>query len=441
MAVSCKSFSFSSGTGALSSTVTVSGIGFKPTAVIFWWSNRTVTTDTQSVATEATIGVGWMLNDNSDGAPTARRAAVGGSADAAATGDTWSRMQNDACVVAMAAGAVIGILDGGTFGSDGFDLVVDDAFPASVRIHGIALAGVDLTNFASGRSVLPTATGNTDYTSAGFQPDFVLCVGCRGTSENADQVHHVFSIGAAVSSSKRGTVMGTSFDGNTTMFSDGYGLSDEILAFGTPAAVSPQVIEARADFVSFLSNGFRLNWTEVPGVATSQFMWLAIKGGQWDVFEGLTQTDTTTDITATHGFQPRGGMVLSAQRAESTADTASAHLALSVGGYDSDTSERCAFILDTDNVGTSLCAQGQEHDSVYGSFITATQALDGVMHVNAISATATTFRMSDADASQRWFFGWAVGDTPAAGRTTKNTRPWELGVALGMERGIGGVCS
>jgi hypothetical protein len=432
MAVSVKTGSFSSGTGAVSSTVVVSGVGFKPNCVIFWWSNRTVTTDTQSTATEATIGVGWMLNDNSDGAPTARRAAVGGSADAATSGDTWSRMQNDACVVAMAAGAVIGILDGSVFGSDGFTLIVDDAFPASVRIHYMALAGADLTNFASGRSVLPTATGTVDYTGPGFQPDFVLCVGCRGTSENADQTHHVFTVGAGISTTKRGTIAGVSLDGNTTMFADGYGLSTEMMAFGTPAAASPQVIEARADFSAFLSNGFQLNWTEVPGVATCQFMWLAIKGGQWDVYEALTQTDTTTDITATHGFQPRGGMVLSAQRAESTADANTAHLALSVGAYDSDTSERCAFILDTDNVGTSLCAQGQEHDSVYGSFVTATQALDGIMHVNSIGATATVFRMSDADASQRWFFGWAVGDNAAVGGDVYTGR----GIGRGISRGI-----
>lgn len=432
MAVSVKTGSFSSSTGAVSSTVAVTGVGFKPNAVIFWWSNRTVTTDTQSAATEATIGIGWMLNDNSDGAPTARRAMVGGSADAAATGDTWSISQNNACIVALAASAVIGVLDGSTFDSDGFTLVVDDAFPASVRIHYLALAGADLTDFATGRSTISTATGNVDYTSAGFQPDFVMCVGTRGTAENAVQAHHVLSIGAAISSTKRGTVSVVSFDNNTTMFTEGYGISSEILAIAAPAAANPQTLETRADFVSFLSNGFRLNYIETPGVATSQFMWLAIKGGQWDVYEALTQTDTTTDITATHGFQPRGGMVFSAMRGESTADVMTANLGLSVGGYDSDTSERCVFINDEDAAGTSLCAQGQEHDSVYGSFVLTTQALDGIMHVNAISGTATTFRMSDADAAQNWFFGWAVGDDAVVGGDVYTGR----GIGRGISRGI-----
>lgn len=413
MGVSVKTGSFLSGTGIVTSTVAVTGVGFRPKCVLLWWSNRTVTTDTQSASTEATIGLGWMINDNADGAPTQRRVAIGGSADAAPSGDTWSRMQNDACVVAMAAGAVIGILDGASFDSDGFTLVVDDAFPASIRIHYLALAGADLTNFASGRSVLPTSSGTADYTGLGFQPDFVMCIGLRGTTENADHAHHVISFGAASSASKRGVVSGVSLDGNTTMFTEGYGIADEIIALGAPAAVSPQTLQARADFDSFLSDGFRLDWIEVPNPATCQFMWIAIKGGQWDVFEGLTQTNTSTAITATHGFEPRGGMAFSAMRAESTADVMTAHLGLSVGGYAGAADERCMFINDEDGIGTSLCAQGQEHDAVYGSFVLTTQALNGIMHVNAITARATEFLMADADASQNWFFGWAVGDAPS----------------------------
>jgi len=176
--------------------------------------------------------------------------------------------------------------------------------------------------------------------------------------------------------------------------------------------VSPQTLQSRADFVSFDANGFTLNWLEAVNPNASQFMWLAIKGGQHDVFDDLTLTNTTTDIPITNGFQPKGGMVVGSMRAKSTQDVMTAHASLSVGVWDSATSERCFGINDEDGLGTSETSAVVEHDAVLQNIVQVSHLENGEMHVNSVDSDGVNFRMAVSDTTQKFFWGWSVGDNP-----------------------------
>ena len=414
-----KSGSFNTGTGAVGTDIVITGVGFKPDLVIFSGTRLTQTTDGIKTTDpgHAAMNIGWMINDNADGAPTARRAVGSISADAATSGESGCQMRDDAVVMVLTSNGVVdGQADGKTFDADGFTLVVDIDFFESNRVHYLAIKkDSDITNIASGRQVPPTATGNVAYTGPGFRPDFVLFAGCRETIINTPSPHGVLTIGAATSSTKRGVCTICSLNGNTTMFTDGYGYAGECLAFPLPAATNPQTLQARADFVSMDTNGFTLNWLEAVNPNASQFMWLAIKGGQWDVYNALTQINTTTEININNGFQPLGGMVVSAMRAQSTQDVMTAHVGLSVGLWATATDERCFFINDEDGAATSLTAAGVEHDSVYGSFVLTTQAINGLMQVTSVDTDGVNFLMSNADAAQNFFWGWSCAAAAATG--------------------------
>src|SRR5947209_736339 len=61
---STKEGAFNIGTGAVSSTVVTSGIGFQPKVVLFWWSGRTETVDTTGGASISRgFGVGVSPTD------------------------------------------------------------------------------------------------------------------------------------------------------------------------------------------------------------------------------------------------------------------------------------------------------------------------------------------------------------------------------------------
>lgn len=160
--------SFASGTGAVSSTVVVSNVGFQPKAILFWWSGRSEGIDTIGRASHQR-GFGMAVS------ATDRRAICSRSSDAAVSSNTDRAHSNAAAIITVSSGSNIdGALDVQSMDAGGFTLVVDDQMPQDLRIHYRALGGDSLTDVATGQFQEPGATGDQDITSLSFQPDCVL---------------------------------------------------------------------------------------------------------------------------------------------------------------------------------------------------------------------------------------------------------------------------
>lgn len=397
--------SFSAGTGIVGSTIVVTGVGFQPKAIQFWWSGRSESTDTIGRASHYR-GFGVAAS------PTDRRAITNNAVDAAAAADTQSAHSDAACILSVSAAiAIDGALDLQSMDADGFTLVVDDVMPRDLRVHYQAVGGDSLTNVASGQFIEPAAAGDQDVTSLAFQPDCVLFFSSGDpVAPPVGQADSLMMVGAAVSSTQRACWLGDSNASAATMQAISYCIGTECIVLPASAAGT---ITARADFVSFLSNGFRINWIERSLLRYIHF--LAFKGGNFAVGNLLTQTDTVTDIVETGlGFQPTSALFLSHGQAASTADTPQDHDRLSIGAFSGVTTRGAQGTLDEDNLADSEVSSAIEFDEVYVN-IALDSTIDGLMDVKSIDSDGFTMIMDNADPAQAFVWYLAFGAASAAG--------------------------
>lgn len=401
MTLSSKVGSFSAGTGAVSSTIVITGVGFQPKAIIFWWSGRSEAADTIGRASHYRgFGVAVSASD--------RRAVANSSIDAAATSDTAVAHDAASCILSVdATPAIDGQIDLQSMDADGFTLVVDDQMPRDLRITYLALGGDSLTNAATGQFQEPGATGDQDTTSLSFQPDCLLFFSGNGTvAPPAAQGGSSLMIGAA-SSSGQGVWVGAGRDAQATTLTRTYCTAGECIALLTVATLNTTA--SRADFVSFLSNGFRLNWPERS--SNRYIFFLALKGGNYRVDNLLTRTDGNDIAETGFGFQPTSALFLSHGQVESTSDTTQTQDRLAIGAFSSLTDRGAQAALDENAVADSEVTTAIEFDEVYAN-IKTDSTIDGLMDVKSIDSDGFTMVMDDADPSAA--FVWYVAFGPAA---------------------------
>lgn len=383
-------------------TTKVVTTGFTPNAIFFWCMGNVGTTDTVSNATARyAFGVAASATD--------RRCVSSISTHAAATIDGGRAARADACLCTnLATSAIDGLLDISSFDASGFTCIIDDQFATGIRVSWFAVGGSDITNAVTGTMVCPIVTGNFDVTTLAFQPDFLLMFGNANTSAApvTSANRGFINIGAAVSSTNRASVTcGEGPEGNATSQSRSYAFDGEIL---TNLADTPTAINSRADFVSFLSNGFRLNFLSNGAGFTYQIPYIAIKGGKWWVDNLTTQTDTTTAMVKSgFGFAPAGAMFFSHMLTKSTANTVQAGGYISVGAA-TDVSNRVAQAMVQRTAQANMdVTQAIEHDEVYANISDSGHSIQGLMDVQSFDSDGFTTIMDDADpsASFVWFFG------------------------------------
>ena len=138
---------------------------------------------------------------------------------------------------------------------------------------------------------------------------------------------------------------------------------------------TPTTLASRAAFVSFLSNGFRLNWLEAQ--YAYQIFYVAVKGGLWRVDNLLTQTDTSTTIVETgFGFSPSGTFIASHNTAKSTQDTVQANASISVGAFTSASERVAQGMLQEDALTDTDVTNSIQHSAAYVNISTAS-AVEG----------------------------------------------------------------
>lgn len=404
MPILSKVGSFNTGTAAAGNTVVISDVGFEPKVLLFWWSGRTESIDTIGRATHLR-GFGVAVS------ATGRWAVTNNSVDAVSDGDTQRYAHDAACIILVSATpALNGALDLQSLDSGGYTLVVDTQMGVNIRVHYLALGGDSITDVATGAFAEPAATGDQDITGLSFQPEFVLFGGDSATTPPTGNSHSTMTIGAAVSSSQQGVWTAIGENAAATTDAVSYCTDNECIAFPLTNATG---VAARADFVQFLTDGFRITWLERN--ALRNIFFLAMAGGDYRVENLLTQTDTTTDIAETgFGFSPSAGLFVSHGQVESTLDTVQAHDRLSIGAFSSLTERGAQGVLDEDNVADTEVTTAIEFDAVYVNISTGS-AVDGLMDVKSLDSDGFTCIMDDADPAQAFVLYAAFGPAEAGG--------------------------
>ncbi len=285
----------------LNTTIPVTGLGFTPKALRFYWvglqSNSPTNANSQTVNQRR--GVGFASS-------TTSRASVGTtSLNASGNADCGSIFTTTACVVTVsAAGVLDGLLDINSIDADGFTLIVDDVTPQNITVFWEAWGGDEIRNVTIGSIAEPAAIGDQNYTATGFVTTpasrdqcimfaGVQSVNASGTGQAQDSG---LSVGFATSTSTTNqiVIIGNSDDASGTMDTDGYNYTGQCLSMIVIAGGNPN---ARATLTAFGTDIFTLNWG-ARATTNRRNIYMAIKGGEWTAgsttIAGNTLNSTTT---------------------------------------------------------------------------------------------------------------------------------------------------
>lgn len=394
--------SFNIGTAAAGNTTSVTGLPFQPKVVIFFWNTLQSATDAVG-AGDFDRGFGWMVS------ATERHCVTSQSEDASAKADCDRVLYDNACIASITVNGITnGKADFDAFLSDGFRVIIDDAFALDHRVGYLAIGGADLTNVKAGLFDSITTATTQDVTDPGFEPGAVFLISRGGASgtQNVIATSALTTIGCAAGATPLNAVLSaSSTQAADPMDTNAYCRSGECFALaGAGVAVT-----GRASVTAWLSNGFTLSFSEATGLATP-IAYLALKGPQFVLGNLLTQTDTTTAIEESFGFTPKGVLLMSACRAEDSADAATAHDRWTCGAFTGTGARVALGGNDEDNVATSNCNLIIEHDACYAN-VSLAGAIEGLMDVQSIDTDdGFTLIMDDADPAQHFAWYLAMGD-------------------------------
>lgn len=383
----------------LNTTIAVTGLGFSPKAIRFYWvglqSNSPTAANSQAVSERRGIGFASSA--------TSRHAVGTFSADNSGNADCGSAWISDGCVVTVdGTGLIDGRLDISSIDADGFTLIVDDVAIANITVYWEAWGGPDITNVTIGAIAEPAATGTQNYTATGFVavpgiPDQcvmfagVQTVNASGTGQAQDSGLHVgFATSDRNGSPSQITLCGNSDDGSATMDTDGYNYTGQCISMIVIAGGNP---DARATLTTFGTDQFTLNWI-ARATTNRRSIYMAIKGGQWEA-NSTTIAGNTLNSTTTIGDKPfnlRGVSLIGAMKTQSTISTSTLQDRMGFGSGLSTASRNSAAVNDVDNLATSNVATSVNYTQVlvYPSTAGALQTAYDISNLRANSLTLIT---------------------------------------------------
>ncbi|MBX5328383.1 MAG: hypothetical protein QHH18_03755 [Candidatus Bathyarchaeota archaeon] len=261
------SFSLSTASG----TQDITGVGFQPNFAMFLW---TYTEAVNTGTSHAEIGIGFAAS------PTKRAALVAASEDGRGTTDTWRQQRTDSCILLLdpTSGSQDAIVDFSQFLADGFRVNKIDAPAAITPIFYLALKG---GNYDVGSFNSPTSTGTQDIATLGFQPAAIM-LATQGRSSTMIGQHAEASLGGATSAADRGVTWFEDRDGLSTSDNEMETLNTRIIQWRDRTASDTFSLRGSADFVSFLSTGFRLSWSNVEA-SGRQVIYVAFGGDNYEL--------------------------------------------------------------------------------------------------------------------------------------------------------------
>ena len=307
---------------------------------------------------------------------------------------------------------------------------------ADVVVGFYAIGGNDLTDFNLLTLTQPGSLGNWDTTSLSYQPGFLFLFSTNATALNTESAGSALNIGftdgtnAALVSVHQEDAAGTS---DSNFYERSAASQLEIWA---RIDATSTAIDQRNSFVSFLSNGFRLNAVETTSSATLIFA-LTMKGPQFAVGD-LTNPTANGNFSETGlAFQPKGlftAYATSVTSSQSTSDTTAAQDWLAIGTATSTSARWVWGTQSTDNrPSNDLKDHRNSQTSCYARWnpnSTTVQTVGDFFSFNtdgySLNQTGST------DTTARLITYWVIGDAAVPSRGPRRVFITELGLAGGL---------
>jgi hypothetical protein len=432
MALDVKVGSFNVGLGALGTDVPVTGVGFTPKAIIFWWTGRT---EAVFASGSATIrhGLGFATSS------TSFRAVAAYDADAVGTASAASGHRSDACIlqvddVSGTTPTAIGWADLLSMDADGFTIEIRDAFTVNLRVHYLALGGADIN--AEIVDFVPTGVAGSNQTvnTVSVIPKFVLFANTRiTTAPPAVAGNSYMSLSMATAAGAYQWSGGEGDASGTGVSLSGAWMGECAGSRSTLTTAGSNVMENRAT-ISFNPSpaGFTLNWTER---AAAPRMFALVLGGPFNVHVGNTNTRTSIGsiVESEPFFTPKGLLLFSHGKAANAPDALSNNEILCIGATDGTTQLQQQYGSLQGNT-TMFCNTAIAFDEILQINSPSTDAIVGEASFTSFDALGFTLQQTDADTVASLVGYVAFGDAPIVGYTLTA----EAGVLdiLGSDAGV-----
>lgn len=373
----------------------ITGVGFEPTAILFWHMNNNrnaVGSWDANLVPAGGVGFGFTTADEQACYTNAIQGDVDNHPSARIYNQNYCFMRayNDQYTGYGGEVNVWGAIDGAislsSFDTDGFTVTVDVDFAADCKIMFMAIQAPNAAIIHINR---PASIGNQAYTGVGFQPDCLF------------SIHGYMASGSTKQSDSRGGI-GFSDGSNDACFDvyDGHGLGavDSKISFNTSEFIN-MAIANRASVYAFDGDGFTLNWLEVAG--TDYPISVLCLGGV-EAYVGTIQTSTGgSNIVETGvGFEPEGLFMMGSYYGQAAQDAWVDSYGTAWGGTSSPTTRACMGYEIRD--GTSVdsdCTEWAYEDAVM--VYCYDQALISKMDLVGFDPDGFTVVMDDVDTAAR----------------------------------------
>lgn len=381
---------FDTGTGAAASTVAVTGVGFQPKLILFFWAGAD--------------SIGTFLKDYRPGMGACDAALhqfavtnYGDRATAAGSANAHQLYRSDGCVATSTASVLDGYLSVTSLDADGFTLTVQDALASSVRVGYLALGGADLTNTLVGTVQIQAGTGNQDVTGFGFTPTGLLLGISQVVNVNTAATHAGIGFGLLDAAGNQVVAVNQLRDTTSPTQTDRYLFAGEAVAQAGNAVVSGRAVG------SILSDGFRMAISEAPTVQ-GRIGYVAFSGLRCLVGTTTTTTSGTPFAVTGAPAAPIAGLLVSAGATVMTQDTPTANAVLGMGAFTDPASRWSMGDSDQDNVSTTVAGQVASVTDTL-TLLTTAGVVNARMDVQSIDSGGATFVMDDTD-TQSSVFGY-----------------------------------
>lgn len=412
MAANFKYGSFQVSTDAAGNDQSITGVGFQPGAVLFWFKSGGTAADTIQYSwshTDRCFGMGFAVSSTERAVM-----AIASRDDAGTTSEDFDRRET-ACIVDLDSGAVnLGRMDFKSMDADGFTLTIDTQF---VRGQGVMVSYLainsevlDGQHIGSFNRTAGDGTGNQSVTDPGFTPDLVTLINSRGSSNPSTAAGSGIGFGAFTTTEQCTTSM-LARDGQPAADSYRYTYSGECISNFHQSGD----ILGRASFVSMDANGFTVNWDEMPTNGDTYVYYLAldfVAGANVYIGNFSTRTDGN-DISVTDpGFTPEAIVFVGHNQTESTQDTKQSSMNFSFGAATSTSERGCMLYGNKDNADPTQLGMGFYESAcvIQCNFGTET-GIESACDLKSMDAAGFTVVMDDTDwqANFVWYIAISIG--------------------------------
>lgn len=382
------------------------GVGFQPKALIFWGNGKTAD------GTMAAGNLSWGAASSSSS-----RATVGFYiSNGVITTADWTG-QSDGKAYRLMQGSTIILLDADlvSMDSDGFTLNWVTSGQSGVVVNYLALGGADVGSVFAGSDTNPTSTGNHSVTAPGFKPTILIPFQAAGTTTtNPSNIAGSArpSFGVALSSSSRLHMAGADFNAVSPSSTNGP-FKRQVSTKVISSINSSTIFGMEADFVSFDTNGFTLNFTTVP--ATARFYYYLCMNGNMQVATGTFNESTggTGNQAVTGvGFQPVAIILFSFQNASST--SIQNGVEMSFGAGTSSSARGVAWYGDKFNTSPTQANTALDRAAIVKFYSEGTPTLLSVADLVSLDSNGFTINWTTNDNTAREIGYIAFGSAGAA---------------------------